>query len=53
MAGCSSCGGKKSGVAYEVTFHDNSKQTYTSVAEARAAGSATKQPYTFKAVAAG
>lgn len=50
MAGCSSCGGKKAGVAYEVTFSDNRKQTYGSVAEAKAAGNATQQPYTFKAV---
>lgn len=50
MGGCSSCGGKTSSVAYEVTFHDNSRQTYGSVAEARQAGTQSGHPYTFKAV---
>lgn len=49
--GCN-CGGKKSGVKYEVSFADGSKQKYATLSEAQAAGSATKQPYTFKAVAA-
>lgn len=48
--GCN-CGGR-SGVRYEVTFHDGSKQTYDSVSAAQAAGNATGQTYTFKAVPA-
>lgn len=49
--GCN-CGGKKSGVKYEVSFSDGSKQKYGSIAEAQTAGQATGQPFTFKAVAA-
>ena len=49
--GCN-CGGKKSGVKYEVTFSDGSKQKYGSLSEAQAAGSASGQTFTFKAVAA-
>lgn len=41
---------KRAGIRYEVTFSDGSKQRYDSIAEAQAAGKATKSPYTFKAV---
>lgn len=34
---CGSCGGKKSGVAYQVTFTDGSKQKYPSLGEAQVA----------------
>ena len=44
--------GKKAGVKYEVTFADNTRQTYASVAEAQQAGNSTGQPFTFKAVPA-
>lgn len=47
------CGcGKKSGVRYEVTFADGSKQTYASVGEAQAALTKSGDGGTFKAVAA-
>lgn len=49
--GCS-CGNKKSGIRYEVSFADGSKQTYESVSAAQKAGTATAKPYTFKAVPA-
>lgn len=43
--------GKRSGIKYEVTFHDGRKQTYNSVTEAQQAGQSTNQPFTFRAVA--
>lgn len=47
------CGcGKKSGVKYEVTFADGSKQVYPSVGEAQAALTKSVEGGTFKAVAA-
>ena len=51
MMACN-CGGKKSGVKYEVSFSDGTKQKYDTLTQAQAAGTATGQPYTFKAVSA-
>lgn len=42
---------KRSGIKYEVTFANGSKQTYNSVSEAQQAGNSSGGPYTFKAVA--
>lgn len=49
--GCN-CGGKKAGVKYETKFSDGSTQKFGSATEAQAAGKATGQPFTFKAVPA-
>ena len=49
--GCN-CGGKKSGVKYEVRFNDGRTQKYDTLTEAQAAGNQSGAPYTFKAVPA-
>ena len=51
MMACN-CGGKKSGVKYEVSFSDGTKQKYDTLTQAQAAAAATGQPPFIKAVSA-
>lgn len=46
------CGGRKSGVKYEVKFHDGTSQKYDTLTLAQAAGNQTGQTFTVKAVPA-
>lgn len=50
--GCNCGSSRASGVRYEVTFANGTKQVYNTVSEAQAAGNQSGGAYTFKAIPA-